>query len=246
MKENTNPTDRLTDKEEIVIRMLNMGKLSKDIPADILDKETKDRLLGLDMIGLNTPGNYILTKKAVGVLETGGFIVKYPMTTEDGVVLNFNRILTGYSTDALKALGLSVINTGAYKRWGRYNNVALYSIMKDTMAFYAKFDHVTTRLSSYLSKILEAQSDYEKILNVELSKISNFKLLKPITLGTKSSNGSPIILTEFISPKEGIVGGGSMGIPILFDDPEYTLTPYMKDDLIRQYHSYKSKQTSKG
>ena len=87
-----------------------------------MNEKTKLNLMNLGLIQLAAPGVYRLTSKGNTTIEQGGYIIKYPMTAENGIVLNFRAILEGYSSSALHALGLSIINTESYKRWGKHTN----------------------------------------------------------------------------------------------------------------------------
>jgi hypothetical protein len=49
-------------------------------------------------------------------MEDGGFIVKYPLSNEKGIVLNYNDTLDQLSASAARALGLAVISTELYKK----------------------------------------------------------------------------------------------------------------------------------
>lgn len=232
--------DKLSVKAEIIIRMLYLGFPSKDLPPDVFNEREKEHLIALKLITLSTQG-WILTKKAITAIETGGFIVKYPLTTEKGVVLNFIEVLNSYSKDAAKALGLSVLNTRIYERWGKDINNTLYDVMKNTQDYYASHMAVSTRMDTYLDRVRAAQSDYEKLLDTELDKIEQFKLLKPIKLGLNGT-GNVMLLTEYISPKEGILGNTGLKLPVPLDDPKYALTTYMKHELISQYYVHKSRK----
>jgi hypothetical protein len=235
--------NKLSNNEELVLRLLYSGHLdSKNIPEVFFGPEEKENLIGLGLLEMQGSGKYILTDKALETLETGGFIVKYPLYNEQGVVMNFVDILNSYSKDALRALGMSIINTESYKRWGRHNNLALFKLLKETINYYDSFSHPLSKLDTAREYIIEAQSNYEKTLLVELAKIAPFKLLKPVILGTHS-NGTPIRLIEFVSDKEGVVREGALEVNISFDDPQYRLTSHMMHQIIRQFYVVKSKAT---
>ncbi len=233
--------NKLSNNEELVLRLLYSGKLdSTTIPEIFFGTTEKDTLIRLNLLELTGEGKYILTTKARETIETGGFIVKYPLHNEEGVVMNFVDILNSYSKEALKALGLSIINTESYKRWGKFNNINLSAALKETIQYYNSFGHPLSRIDNYRDEILEAESTYEKALIVELSKIEPFKLVKPVPLGVHA-NGNTINLIELISPNTGIIKQGTLKMSVRFSDPQYKLTTYMMHQLLHQYYVVKSK-----
>jgi hypothetical protein len=70
----------------------------------------------LGLLNLQSNGLYTLTQKAYTLIEEGGFVVKYPLSNEKGIVLNYNDTLKQLSPNASRALGLAVISTELYKK----------------------------------------------------------------------------------------------------------------------------------
>jgi len=235
--------DKLTNNEELVLRLLYSNKMkSKDIPVSLFDVEEKDRLLGLKLLTLMPDGYYELTNSAISIIENGGFIIKYPMFSEQGVVLSFAETLKSYSKPALKALSSNILSTKVYKIWGKDNNIKLYEALKDTMKYYDTFGHPLTRAEKYRNNISEAQSEYEKLLLVELSKIEPFKLTKPISLGMQS-NGVVAKLIEFIDIDKGVVIENTRCSTIEFIHLSYRLTPFIMHEILQQAFVVKSRAT---
>ena len=61
------------------------------------------------------------------------------MHNEEGVVLNYKDVLQSCSLKSAKALGLSIINTQFYKKWGKYNNLVLLKELDQTKDYYRNF-----------------------------------------------------------------------------------------------------------
>lgn len=232
---------KLSNNEEIVLRLLYSEQLnSADIPFTFFGVEEKENLIRLKLINLIEKGKYGLTAKAIEIIETGGFIIKYPLHNENGVVMNFVDILQSYSKPALKALGISIINTKSFKKWGKFNNLKLFEELKEVIQYYDNFEHPTNKIKKYHNNIIEAQSIYEKVLIMELAKIASFKLINPLPLNMFYDE-NPIKLIEFKDLKEGTIKQGGLEILISFEDPQYKLTTIMMHQIIQQYYVVKSK-----
>jgi len=226
----------LSNNAEISLRLLYSGHLkSEEIPNTFFGEEEKQTLVSLNLIAEVAPNSYQLTENGIEVIETGKFIIKYPLHNE-GVVMNFVDILNSYSKEALRALGLSIINTETYKRWGRFNNVTLLEHLQDTVFYYNSFEHPTTRINLYKDEIAKTKSTYEKVLMLELEKIKRFILHKPIRLCV-NKDGERVELIEYISIHEAKVKEGEKEILVSFDDLSYALTSYHIEDIINQYYS---------
>jgi hypothetical protein len=133
--------NKLSNSEIIVLRLLYSKEIiSSEIPEIFFSELEKINLLELELISFNNDlDQYELTEKAVNIIETGGYIVKYPMHNEEGVVLNYKDVLQSCSLKSAKALGLSIINTQFYKKWGKYNNLFLFKELEQTNHYYRNF-----------------------------------------------------------------------------------------------------------
>lgn len=86
------------------------------MPDDLFTDENRDELMSLNLIMRTGENEYSITQKATAIIETGGFIIKYPLADDKGNVSNYNDTLKNMSETALRALGLSIINTETVKR----------------------------------------------------------------------------------------------------------------------------------
>ena len=227
----------LSNNEEIVLRLLYSGNLkSSEIPKVYFGEDEKETLVVLKLIMQNSQNEYVLTDSAIEVIEKGKFIIKYPLHNEQGVVMDFVGILNSYSKEGLAALGLSIINTESYTRWGKYNNLALYAALQNTMFYYNSFEHPVARIAIYQEEIQKAISNLEKVLALELAKIKPFTLPKPVSLNVNST-GETIYLVEYINELEGKIRVGTTETLISFNDPMYSLTNYHIEAIVKQYYS---------
>mgnify|MGYP003442914483 CR=1 FL=1 len=142
----------------------------------------------------------------------------------------FVGFLNSYSKEGLAELGLSIINTESDTRWGKYNNLALYAALQNTMFYYNSFEHPIARIAIYQEEIQKAISNLEKVLALELAKI------KPFTLNVNST-GETIYLVEYINELEGKIRVGTTETLISFNDPMYSLTNYHIEAIVKQYYS---------
>lgn len=227
----------LSNNEELVLRLLYSGQLkSSEIPKIFFGPDERDTLIALKLIMQIDSNEYVLTDTALEVIEQGKFIVKYPLHNEQGVVMDFLGILTSYSKPALTALGLSIINTETYKKWGKYNNVTLLAHLQDTMFYYNSYEHPLKRIAIYQEEIQKAHSNLEKVLTVEIAKIKPFTLSKPVSLGVNNA-GETIYLIEYVNVVEGKVLEGQKETIISFTDPMYSLTTFHVQEIIQQYYT---------
>ena len=231
----------LTNNEEIVLRMLYSNYYtSKDIPGHFWGPREKDNLISLNLVELHTNGLYTLTEKAYDVLKTKQFIVKYPLSTEGGIVLNYNDTLKQFSPKASKALGLAIINTEFYKKWGKHNNLQLLSLLNQTKFYYRSTAHPISRIEQYRDDIIFAKSNYEQALNIEMRKIKDFSLLKPLHLGFNSDK-KWVQLVKIINSKTGaFLLDRTENVVKQFSDTDYYLSLNTMHNIIRQYHTAKS------
>ena len=107
---------KLTKQQELLIRLLDYGTNSSMLPDDLFTETNKEELLSLNLIIKIGENDYSITQKAKTIIETGGFIIKYPLADDKGNVSNYNDTLKNMSETALRALGLSIINTETIKR----------------------------------------------------------------------------------------------------------------------------------
>lgn len=233
---------KLTNNEEIVLRLLFSGKMnSLSIPEEFFGEEEKEGLTGLGLLSLNPDATYTLTEKAMEAVASGGFIVKYPLHDEQGVVMNFVDILNSYSNQALKALGKSILSTEIYKRWGKQNNEDLLQALKESAQYYSNFEHPVTTLANYSKETCEAQSNYEREVKKEFSRITLFTLKYPISLGLDSA-GNFRFLVEYLGSNKGHVLVGNTILLIDFNtDSDYIMTTHVKHAIVEQFYENKSK-----
>lgn len=235
---------KLSNNEIIVLRLLYSKEvISSEIPQTFFSDVEKERLTELDLIIFNKENDqFELTEKAINVIETGGYIIKYPMHNEDGVVLNYKDVLDSCSSKSAKALGLSIINTQFYKKWGKYNNLILYKELEQAKDYYRNFEHPIAKIESFKSDIDLAESKYERVLQSELVKIKDFQLSKPLLIGI-TVDGHKIELLKLIDSKTGLFKIGN-GEPIVLntnDNVDFYLSKSHKHQIIRQYYVMKSK-----
>lgn len=238
--------NRLSNSEIIVLRLLYSKEIiSSEIPEIFFSELEKINLLELELISFNNDlDQYELTEKAVNIIETGGYIVKYPMHNEEGVVLNYKDVLQSCSLKSAKALGLSIINTQFYKKWGKYNNLVLLKELDQTKDYYRNFEHPIAKIESFKSDIDLAESKYEKVLYSELIKIKDFELSKPLLIGI-TIDGHKIELLKLIDSKTGLfkIGNNDPMILNTNDNYDFYLSKNHKHQIIRQYYIMKSKSS---
>jgi hypothetical protein len=236
--------DKLSNNEIIAIRLLYSEQInSNDIPESFFDDKEKNNLLELGLIEYNDDTDqFVLTEKAVTVIETGGYIIKYPMHNEEGVVLNYKDVLQSCSAKSAKALGLSIINTQFYKKWGKYNNLILYKELEQTKDYYRNFEHPIAKIEAFKADIDTAESKYEKVLQYELIKIKDFYLMKPLLIGI-TIDGQRIELIKVIDYRTGLfkIGDNEPMIMNTNDNIDFYLSKSHKHQIIRQYYIMKSK-----
>jgi hypothetical protein len=115
----------------------------------------------------------------------------------------------------------------------------LYDILADTKAYYRNSAHPISRIEQYREDIVNAESNYERALNIELRKIKDFTLTKPLTLGFNSDR-QRIQLRRVLNKSEGefslddVIVIGNLG------DDDYYLTNSIKHNIVRQYHNARS------
>ena len=230
--------NKLSNNEIIVLRMLYSGLIeSHNIPKCYFDVKEKDNLCRLDLIELTSSQRYILTKKAINMLTTGGFVVKYPLSTDKGNVSNFKNTLQDMSPKASRALGLSIINSEFYKKWGKNTNYDLYNKIEESIEYYRKFDHPLTRLKSYLLDVEDKIDKYNQVLLEEFDKVINFDLVQPIQI---YYNNRMYLLTR--------IQNGSKSLTIQYNNEsinckleDLNLNTKVIHDIIGSYYIYKSK-----
>jgi hypothetical protein len=236
--------NKLSNNEIIVIRLLYSGQiLSTEIPESFFDDKEKTNLMELGLIDHNEETDqFALTEKAVNIIETGGYVIKYPMHNEEGVVLNYKDVLNSCSTKSAKALGLSIINTQFYKKWGKYNNLILYKELEQTKDYYRNFEHPIAKIEAFKADIDTAESKYEKVLQNELIKIKDFELSKPLLMGI-TIEGHKIELLKVIDSKSGLfkIGDNQPMVINTNDNIDFYLSKNHKHQIIRQYYIMKSK-----
>jgi hypothetical protein len=235
---------KLSNNEIIVLRLLYSKEvISSEIPVSFFSSNERNNLLNLDLIIFNEElDQFELTEKAINVIETGGYIIKYPMHNEDGVVLNYKDVLDSCSSKSAKALGLSIINTQFYKKWGKYNNLILYKELDQARDYYRNFEHPIAKIESFKIDIDIAESKYERILQFEMIKIKDFTLSKPLFIGI-TIDGHKIELLKIIDSKTSLFKIGN-NEPIILntnDNIDFYLSKNHKHQIIRQYYIMKSK-----
>lgn len=234
-----NDDSTLGNNEELVLRWLYSGfESSKSIPQHFFGEKEKENLLQLKLISLDSQGFYHLTPKAVEVLENRGFIIKYPLHDENGVVMNFVSILNNYSDKALRALGLSILSTESYKRWTKKVNNKFFEALKESMHYYNSKEHPLTRLDIYHKAALEAETIYISVLDAEVAKITPFKLANPILLGHQ--DGKEVKILEVTDSNEYTVQKGDIAMSYSQGNSGLIMTSVVKMQLIRQFFAYKT------
>lgn len=236
----------LSNNEILVLRLLYSKQLESDtIPSIFFGKEEKERLTDLALLDLDLDKKYRLTDKAIKLIEDGGYIIKYPLSTEEGTVLNYKEVLNQMSPKAARALGLSIVNTEFYKKWGKHNNLTLLNLLQDTISYYRSFDHPVSKIEQYQEDVKTSQSNCDRAIHSEFQKIENFLLIKPIKLGV-DSNGKKMKLVKILSKNkaEVIIGDSKESIIININDSELILTSNDKTNIVRQYYLSKSRQPS--
>jgi hypothetical protein len=238
--------NKLSNNEEIVIRLLYTQRiLSSEIPPIFFGEDEKKNLLELGLITLEEDSeieSYVVTEKAANIIETGGYIIKYPLHNDEGVVLNYKDVLNSCTPKSARALGLSIINTQFWRNWGKTTNMILHKELQDSIDYYRTFDHPISKITSYKNDIDLATARYEKVIDFEFNKIKDFDLIKPIYLGSNVHN-QKIELKKIINPKTGLFKIGTTDDVIVnFDDNnDFYLSKNHKYEIIRQYYIMKSK-----
>lgn len=138
MSERVEEDYNLTDVEQACLLLLKDG--FKNMPSEIFNEKTKDRLLYLNLIQLddNKEVKWSLTKQGYKALETK-IAIKYPLHVK-GKIGDYNKVITTMSDGAKNALLCSQINnhffdqippttlrvmmqnfldTGLYKKFGK-------------------------------------------------------------------------------------------------------------------------------
>lgn len=230
---------KLTKEEELTIRLLESNIVSsKQIPIEIFGEKEKAKLQDLNLIQIKD-NEWILTQKAVDLIEEGGFIIKYPLHDGKGNVLNYNDVLNTMSKNAARALGRAIIETMAYTKFGKSINLSLLSELKESKQYYRSKQHPISKIKGVQEDLNEAQSDYERVLDIELSKIKEYDLFNPIKFGI--IDGYKTELVKLINSDRGL-----FKITILNKEEEhdlkgvYKLSNYYKFQIITQYWRSKS------
>jgi hypothetical protein len=239
--------NKLTNNEVITLRLLYSNQiLSKDIPPFFFGEDEKNNLTDLGLIEIVEDGKYELTEKAITAIETGGYIIKYPLANEDGVVMNYKDVLESCTPSSAKALGLSIINTQFYKKWGKYNNMILLRELEETRDYYRKFEHPIATIEAFRNDIDQAKSRYERAINSELLKIKDFELSKPLRIGI-TADGKRIELVEIINNKTAKfkIDDSELVTANYNTDTDFYLSSQHKHQIIRQFYIMKSKPSKK-
>jgi hypothetical protein len=238
----THNDNKLSNNEEAVIRLLYSETKTLQ---EIFTPQVRERLIDLNLINLKSDGTYNITDKALSIIENGGFIIKYPLSTDTSVVMNFRDTLLNMSKPALKALALSIKNTEVYKQWGKFLITEFYHIFKDSIEYYKTFDNPLTRLDWYKSNIEDTEALYERQVNIEFSSIENFDLTYPIDV-RKDDIGRQVTLTKIIDNKTGefLIAASREPIVVNFDYSNYYLPLSTKHKIIKQYYTSSKKKQS--
>lgn len=171
--------NKLSNNEMIVLRLLYSKQVtSSQIPKVFFDVAEKDNLVSLGLIALKPDNEYVLTEKAINVIETDAFIIKYPLATEKGTVLNYKDVLNNMSSSAARALGLSVINTDFHKKWGKQTNTLLYDKLKETMLYYRDFNHPLSIIYDYEADVIKADEAYSNELHKQLARVDSIVIME--------------------------------------------------------------------
>jgi hypothetical protein len=116
----------------------------------------------------------------------------------------------------------------------------LCDILGETKEYYRNSAHPISRIEQYRDDIVIAESNYERVLNVELRKIKDFTLFKPLTLGYNSDR-QRIQLKRVLNKSEGEFSLDDDIVVIKnFSDNDYYLSNNIKHNVVKQYHNARS------
>lgn len=227
--------NKLSNNEELVVRLLYTNQYDSDmIPSSIFTEGVKERLLDYNLIVLNTDGKYILTGKAKEIIETNGFVVVYPLANEQGVVTDYNKTLESMSNDAIKALGLSIINTRQFTRWGKLVNIMLYNNLISSFEYYRNHEHPIEAISQYKLDVDMAQGRLDRELDKLFRSVKNYRLPKPIKIAMVDED--TVYLTEIISHIEFKIKVGNKEQIVNNAGGLYYISSGVKELIIKGYY----------
>jgi len=226
--------NKLSKSAQTVLLLLDHKLVTAVIPKSILTKEVEKELLEFDLV-TKEGDDLILTKKSHDVINNNAYIVKYPLSSEDGKVSNYNDVIKGMHRNAANSLGLAIVNEELYKKFSKFTNTKLQKQLEQAEYYYSLSDHPNERIRKTKIKVRAAQELEMLVIDEEFSKISNFELSKPILLGYNDAR-KEISLTQIKDGKL-ILNDGTE----LYASQLNRLNYIMKDRIVKQYYSSRKK-----